>query len=208
MLEARVTCNGCNEARTDADFYYHKRKKRDGEVVHYRYQVCKTCHNSRMRKWTAENPDKVRDIRRRGNLKRDPDAHKAYMKAYHAKRGYVSQTEEQKQRRREAAKADPERMMRYRAKWLSRPENRQKYNAWQANRRALVRSAEGSFTAAEWLALCEAAFGKCLRCGLEEDLTIDHVIPLSMGGTNHISNIQPLCKFCNCMKGARHIDYR
>jgi 5-methylcytosine-specific restriction endonuclease McrA len=39
-------------------------------------------------------------------------------------------------------------------------------------------------------------------------LTEDHVVPLSLGGSNDIDNIQPLCKSCNSSKRGRHIDYR
>lgn len=49
---------------------------------------------------------------------------------------------------------------------------------------------------------------KCLCCGATKNLSIDHVVPLSKGGVNDISNYQPLCKSCNSKKGTRKTDYR
>ena len=49
---------------------------------------------------------------------------------------------------------------------------------------------------------------KCLKCGSHDNLTIDHVIPVSMGGTNHHSNLQLLCRSCNSIKGSYPEDYR
>ena len=48
----------------------------------------------------------------------------------------------------------------------------------------------------------------CLCCGSTESISIDHVIPVSCGGKNDISNYQPLCKSCNSSKGSKIIDYR
>jgi hypothetical protein len=64
------------------------------------------------------------------------------------------------------------------------------------------------FTESQWLALLDASGGVCLACGAAGDLTVDHIIPLSLGGSNHIENIQPLCERCNCDKGATVRDYR
>ena len=50
--------------------------------------------------------------------------------------------------------------------------------------------------------------GKCLKCGENNDLTIDHVVPVSMGGDNHHSNLQVLCRKCNSIKGNYPEDYR
>lgn len=36
-----------------------------------------------------------------------------------------------------------------------------------------------------------------------DELTVDHVIPLSKGGTNHRSNLAILCRPCNSAKGDR-----
>ena len=48
----------------------------------------------------------------------------------------------------------------------------------------------------------------CLNCGTTENISLDHVIPVSKGGMNDISNLQPLCKSCNSKKGSKIIDYR
>jgi 5-methylcytosine-specific restriction endonuclease McrA len=42
---------------------------------------------------------------------------------------------------------------------------------------------------------------RCRRCGTTEGLTLDHIIPLSKGGTNRIDNLQLLCGPCNRAKG-------
>ena len=38
---------------------------------------------------------------------------------------------------------------------------------------------------------------KCSSCGSTSNLTIDHKIPLSLGGTNALSNLQTLCRDCH-----------
>lgn len=78
-------------------------------------------------------------------------------------------------------------------------------------RRITKLGATGSHTQEEWVNLKEEFDFICICCGLEESettLSEDHVIPLSKGGTDDISNIQPLCRSCNSKKGTKIIDYR
>ena len=49
---------------------------------------------------------------------------------------------------------------------------------------------------------------RCGHCFREVDrslLEIDHIVPLSLGGTDDPSNLQTLCRTCNRRKGNRYI---
>lgn len=86
--------------------------------------------------------------------------------------------------------------------------NRAKQIERVLRRRARLLGAEGEHTAEEFLALCEKYGNVCLCCKEEKPLTIDHVVPLILGGTNDIENIQPLCRSCNSKKHIKIVDYR
>lgn len=70
----------------------------------------------------------------------------------------------------------------------------------KARRYARERNAEGSHTLEEWKELCKKWGDKCRLCLKKKKLTKDHIKPLSLGGTDYIKNIQPLCRNCNSRK--------
>ena len=51
------------------------------------------------------------------------------------------------------------------------------------------------------LALIDRDGYRCAHCGAYEDLTIDHIMPLSKGGTDDLDNLRLLCRACNSSKG-------
>jgi 5-methylcytosine-specific restriction endonuclease McrA len=42
---------------------------------------------------------------------------------------------------------------------------------------------------------------RCRHCGATEELTIDHIRPVSKGGSGVLANLQLLCSGCNSAKG-------
>lgn len=52
-------------------------------------------------------------------------------------------------------------------------------------------------------------FNYCFKCFSFENLQIDHIVPVSLGGKSTKSNVQVLCRACNTSKGNRNfMDYR
>lgn len=70
----------------------------------------------------------------------------------------------------------------------------------KARRYAREKNAEGFHTLKEWQDMKERFNNKCAICFQDKPLTKDHIIPLSKGGSDYITNIQPLCKNCNSKK--------
>ena len=64
-------------------------------------------------------------------------------------------------------------------------------------------SARKSISASRALAVFARNDYRCVNCGSRDDLTVDHIRPVSKGGTNDDDNLQTLCRPCNSRKGAR-----
>ena len=50
------------------------------------------------------------------------------------------------------------------------------------------------------LALIERDGYQCATCGTSDNITIDHITPLSRGGSDDLDNLQLLCQSCNSKK--------
>lgn len=63
----------------------------------------------------------------------------------------------------------------------------------------------------EWDSMKLFFENKCCCCHGESGLLhieLDHIVPIYLGGSNGLNNIQPLCALCNIKKGGSIIDYR
>jgi 5-methylcytosine-specific restriction endonuclease McrA len=74
------------------------------------------------------------------------------------------------------------------------------------NRRARQLTSGGTHTPADLSAIFKAQNGKCAYCRVslsKRKKHVDHILPLSCGGSNDRTNIQYLCAPCNLTKGAK-----
>lgn len=49
---------------------------------------------------------------------------------------------------------------------------------------------------------------KCCKCQSSVDLTVDHIVPQSKGGTNSDKNLQTMCRKCNMEKGNLYMTWK
>lgn len=87
----------------------------------------------------------------------------------------------------------------------------EKWAVDNARRHKFRMAAKGRHSELDWEELKRTFDGMCLCCKRKEPetrLTKDHIVPLSMGGSDRIDNVQPLCLSCNAKKNKSVIDYR
>ncbi len=90
--------------------------------------------------------------------------------------------------------------------YLQTPKGKASDKAKNQNRRAHKLNNGGKHTANDILNLFELQSGKCVYCKTKlyksgnNKYHVDHIMPLSKGGTNDIANIQLLCPPCNLSK--------
>lgn len=69
-------------------------------------------------------------------------------------------------------------------------------------RRARMLGVAGSYTVRDVLALFRKQHGHCLGCSCSlQEYHVDHIHPVSRGGSNNPENLQLLCPTCNRSKG-------
>lgn len=75
-------------------------------------------------------------------------------------------------------------------------------------RRARLINAPGTHTAADIRALYDEQQGQCSYCGIRlfDDYHVDHVQPISRGGSNGVENLLLACPECNLSKNDKTLD--
>jgi len=188
-------CSRCgNEYPATLEYFYHvSPRTRKDELSSW----CKHCVSEagklsrskhadkakvRAKKYAVEHREQV-NANAREYVKRNPEKRKETMRAY-------SETHREQER---------EKKRRWRAN------NPEKHRAEKERRRAWKLNAEGEYTADDIKAQYSRQKGKCYWCNvkLNNKYHVDHIVPLSRGGSNRPDNIVCACPHCNDSRGAK-----
>lgn len=200
------TCTKCKIEKSKAEFSKRATKK-DGLT-----SQCKSC----VREYNKSNAEAISEHKReyaKTNAKKIADRDREYRHANAAKISAQGREYRQANSEKIAAwmrdhyKANADKFSEY---WREyNKANPEKRASQGRNRRARVRRAEGAHSAADVIAILESQRGLCANCKTKilksgkKKYHIDHIQPLSKGGSNDKYNLQCLCPRCNLHKSAK-----
>jgi len=158
-----------------------------------------------MRAYREANPEKIKALGAKFR-KENPD----YGKNYHAKhretellrskRKYWSNTSKESLRKKTARANNPE-VFRERSRTYAQ-NNKEVIRAKSQKRRACIANNKTFSISKKELLLMYSS--KCFYCDNSAS-TLDHVVPISRGGSHGIGNLVPACNHCNFSKAGRTI---
>jgi len=145
-----------------------------------------------MHRWNRENPGRARATRQRKYKRHREEILAANSRWAKENPGKVNAINRRWRER------NPEQMEACRHQWER--DNPDKVREKKNRRRARKANAKGCASAEQIVARIEYYGGLCYLCGKPYE-AVDHVIPLSRGGSGWPVNQRPICKSCNSRKG-------
>lgn len=190
----RPDCKACQKARNAARYQANR-----DTILEQNRAWLKTNSDKKRQKdkeWRSANPDRVKAAQRRHRV-RTRDKSAAYARQWRA-----ANREHCRSYEREYRGENREKIREQQAK--ARAENPQRFRAYNTNRRAMQLAAGGTYSAADIERLYAEQGGLCRWCSepLSDGFEIDHVIPLSRGGSNSPDNLAVTCIHCNRRKSS------
>ncbi len=157
--------------------------------------------NARKRRWARANPEKEKERKKLWEIA-NPERKLAHGKKWRAANPDKVSRKNKSYKTKHAERLKPINLARA-LKWAK--DNPDKKRIQIQLRRSRKQGADGTHTFEQLTELLVKQQFRCIGCDvlLAENRTIDHIIPLSKGGSNWISNLQWLCGPCNSCKHDR-----
>lgn len=189
-----IKCTRCGEVKAvTAEFF--NRDKRSSNGFQSR---CKDCEHKESKATRAAhyaaNQDRMIEKSRKWYHANKEKA------AQRAKRYRAENIDAISEKQKEYRSNNKEKVAEYMKKWWrDNPEKRKEH---KSRRRWLKKNAKGSHTADDIKAQYKRQKGRCYYCDCKvgKSYHVDHVIPLTRGGSNGPENIVIACQFCNISK--------
>lgn len=188
------TCTRCGIEKPFSEFV-KRRASRDGLNIY-----CKECHNKLNKKWATDNPEKNKESKKKWQ-KNNPERFKESIEKWRKNnpKKYSNSVEYRREYHKNRYKNDPEYYKKRYKEWVKN--NPEKIKNYKSRRRARKKS-NGVFVILE-KELKKIYSSPCFACGATENLTQEHLIPVSRGGRHSIGNLTTLCHSCNSSKGSK-----
>lgn len=150
---------------------------------------------ARYRRWYEANREKAKERSRQWRAA-NRERHRAYSRKWNA-----DHPEAYQRKQREWRLRNREHINAYAGAWAKK--NRAYYRAAIAAYRARKLDAPGVASVDAILARIAYYGGRCWVCRSADAREVDHVKPLTKGGSNWPANLRPICRSCNARKGNR-----
>lgn len=204
----RITVNGiCTECMRDIETRYRDSHREKFRAKWRANEKTRDPENrqARRKKWELANPGKKTAQVNRWK-QANPDKVRAYGKKWRDANPENVQRKNKTYKTEHRDRLKPINDARTK-QW--RRDNPEKVWKLTNERRARKKNAPGSHTATQLVELLQRQNFQCVACGtsLETKRHLDHIVSLSRGGSNDISNLQWLCPSCNARSTIKTRSY-
>ena len=205
----------CKECRTKKrrEQYLNNREKALCQNKQWK-ENNKERRNEVHKKWYTQNKERILHHSRvmyHANIDKERERNKKYRESHKETRNikrrerHLLINEKENKQSREWYLNNKDKHLENGRKW--RKNNRDKARSITERYRAAKFSNGGSYTQRDVCKKYAMQMGKCFYCGesLKNNYHVDHVVPLSRGGSNYCGNIVISCPSCNSSKGNKFL---
>ena len=203
-------CRVCGESKPLTEFHKCKAKK-DGLQ-----NICKNCSSKQHKKYYERHKERIDERTKKYNEEHREELRESSRKY----REIYREKEKERQRKYKDSHQDElkEQSKKYRGthkdeikarnrKWWQSPNGKFAAQQHSHRRRVQEHASSSDLTSKQWQRILKNQQNRCSICqkmfNAHRVPTMDHIIPLSKGGTHDSSNVQALCQSCNSSKNAK-----